>query len=182
MFRSKRPKIANFRAQYAEHLDFCNVLEKDTKHLYLLAFLLTANHKEAERCFAVTAEEAFEEQVVFKEWTRSWIKRRLIQNAVVVLSPASARNGQTRDLWDAGHCETQRECEIDIVTKLSPFERFVFVMSILEHYSNWDSALLLGCSIDKVIHARVRALRGLADVTPLQAGNGLPTRGLAVTA
>jgi DNA-directed RNA polymerase specialized sigma24 family protein len=182
LFGSKRPKIANFRAEYAKQDDFCDVFERDTKPLYLLAFLLTTNNKVAERCFALTVEEAFEEQAVFKEWARSWVKRRLIENAIEIVSAPLARNGQTRDLWNAGHSETQRECEIDIVTKLSPFERFVFVMSILERYSNRDCALLLGCSIDKVIHARMGALRRLAHFAPFQEGNRPPIRGLAVTA
>jgi hypothetical protein len=32
-------------------------------------------------------------------------------------------------------------------------------MSILERYSIWDCSLLLGCSMKKVIQARMRALR-----------------------
>jgi hypothetical protein len=93
-------------------------------------------------------EKAFKEQAVLKEWVRSWIKRRLIENAIKMVSPAFARNGQRQELWSAGQCETQRECEIDSVTKLAAFERFVFVMSILERYSDWDCALLLACSMN----------------------------------
>ena len=161
MFRSAKPKMTNFRADYANHADFCDAFKNDTKPLYLLAFLLTANRKESEECFVSTVEEAFNEQAVFKEWARSWVKRRLIENAIEIVSPASARNGQKRDLWAAGQHETQREREIDTVTKLDPFERFVFVMSILERYSNWDCALLLGCSMNRVAQTRMRALRDL---------------------
>jgi DNA-directed RNA polymerase specialized sigma24 family protein len=98
---------------------------------------------------------------VFKEWAGSWIKRRLIKTAIGIVSPASSRNCQKRDFWAAAQHDTQRECEIDAVTKLDPFERFVFVMSILERYSNWDCALLLGCSMNRVTHARMSALRRL---------------------
>jgi hypothetical protein len=164
MFRSNKQKIANFRAGYAKHADFCEVFEQDTKPLYLLAFLLTASHKESEQCFVSTVEEAFKEQAVFKEWARSWVRRRLIENAIEIVSPASARNGQKRDLWGAGQHETQKECEIDTVTKLGAFERFVFVMSILERYSNWDCSLLLECSMNKVAQARMKALRRLPDL------------------
>jgi hypothetical protein len=76
MFRTEESKTANFRADYAKHADFCEVFLRDMKPLYLLAFLLTANHKQAERCFASTLEEAFKKQAVFKEWARSWVKRR----------------------------------------------------------------------------------------------------------
>jgi DNA-directed RNA polymerase specialized sigma24 family protein len=134
------------------------------KPLYLLAFLLTANHNEAEQCFASTVEEAFKEQAMFKEWARSWVKRSLIETAIEIVSPTTGRTAENRDLWNAGPHETHRECDIDAVTKVAPMERFVFVMSILERYSNWDCALLLGCSLSKVAHARKKALRRLPDV------------------
>jgi hypothetical protein len=120
VFRSNKPKIENFRADYAKHSDFCDVFKNDTKPLYLLAFVLTANYKQSEQCFVSTVEEAFKEQGVFKEWARSWVRRRLIENAIEIVSPASARNVQKRDLWGAGQQEIQREFEIDAVTQLAP--------------------------------------------------------------
>jgi hypothetical protein len=183
VFRSNKPKIANFRAEYAKHADFCDVFNTDTKPLYLLAFLLTTNHKESEQCFVSTVEEAFKGQAVFKEWARSWVKRRLIESAIEIVSPASPRNGQKRDLWGAGQHETQRAFDIDTVTRLDPFERFVFVMSILERYSNWDCALLLGCSMNRVTHAQMSALRRLPGLTALcPRGDGLPMPRLGVIA
>jgi len=164
VFLSNHPKVANFRADYGKHADFCRVFKNNTKPLYLLAFLLTANHKESEQCFVSTVEEVSGKPAVFKEWAETWVKRRLIKNAIEIVSPASGRNGQKRDLWGAGQRETQRECEIDNVTKLDPFDRFVFVMSILERYSQWDCALLLGCSMNKVAQARMQGLRRLPDL------------------
>src|SRR6266403_942513 len=132
MLRFRKPEIAAFRADYAISADFCAVFEKDMKPLYLLAFLLTANHNEAEQCFASTVEEAFKKQAVFKEWARTWVKRKLIENAIAILSPVSARTGEKQELWKARSHETDTEGAIDAVTKLAPLERFVFVMSILE--------------------------------------------------
>jgi len=175
VFRSNKSKIVNFRADYATPVDFCDIFRNGTKHLYLLAFLLTTNHKESEQCFVSTVEKAFKEQAVFKEWVRSWVKRTLIENAIKIVLPALARNGQRRELWSAGQRETQRQCEIDSVTKLAAFERFVFVMSILERYSNWDCALLLGCSLNQVAQARMKALRRLPDLAVLVSrGNRQP--------
>jgi DNA-directed RNA polymerase specialized sigma24 family protein len=183
VFRSNKPKIADFRAEYATPVDFCDLFRDATKHLYLLAFLLTANHGESEQCFVSTVEKAFKEQAVFKEWVRSRIKRTMIENASKIVSPALARNGQRRELWSAGQRDTQRECEIDSVTKLAAFERFVFVMSILERYSNWDCALLLGCNVNQVAEARLDALRRLPDLAVhVSPGNRQPTRRLGFTA
>jgi DNA-directed RNA polymerase specialized sigma24 family protein len=75
------------------------------------------------------------------------------------VSPASTRSGGNRDLWNRGQEQTSGDNEIDAVTQLAPLERFVFVMSILERYSIWDCSLLLGCSMKKVVQARMRALR-----------------------
>jgi DNA-directed RNA polymerase specialized sigma24 family protein len=166
MLRFRKPEIAAFRADYAMSADFCAVFEKDMKPLYLLAFLLTANQNEAQQCFASTVEEAFKKQAVFKEWARTWVKRKLIENAIAILSPVSARTAEKQELWKARSYETDTEGAIDAVTKLAPLERFVFVMSILERHSNWDCALLLGCSMNKVALARRRALRRLPDLAP----------------
>ena len=167
MFRPKKPTIADFRAEFAKHADFCDVFENDTQSLYLLAFLLTTNHKQSEQCFVSTVDEVFKEPVVFKEWVRSWVKRRLIENAIEIVSPTSPRNRQKRDQWSSWKREKERECEIDTVTKLAAFERFVFVMSILERYSNWECALLLECCINNVDQARMRALCRLRDFAAL---------------
>ena len=163
MFGFTKPSVANFRADYAGHNDFCHVFKRDMKALYLLAFLLTGNHKESEQCFVDTIEEAFKKQAVFKDWVESWVRRSLIKNAIHVVSPSTARNGEKRDLWGVRQGDTQRECEIDTVTKLDPLERFVFVMSILEHHSDWECARLLGCKMDEVAQLQMKALCCLAD-------------------
>ena len=167
MFHSNKRRITNFRAEYAKQADFCGIFKQDMKPLYLLAFLLTANHKEAEQCFSSTLDEGLKEQAVFKEKAGSWVKRRLIENAIKFVSPVSTREGQKRDRWSVAQRETHGEWEIDTVTKLAPFERFVFVMSILERYSNWDCSLLLGCGANEVVQARVRALHRLPDLAAL---------------
>ncbi len=143
MFGPNKPRIASFRDEYAKQGDFCAIFKSDTKPLYLLAFFLTANHKESEQCFVSTIDDAFKERAVFKDWARPWVK------------------------WSTGQRGTQRSCEIDQVTKLATFERFVFVMSILERYSNLNCSLLLGCSMEKVAKARVGALRQLPDCSAL---------------
>jgi DNA-directed RNA polymerase specialized sigma24 family protein len=153
-------KIVGFRGDWASAADFCKIFENDTEHLYLLAFLMTANHKNAERCFTATVNAAFKEQTVFKAWAASWVKRTLIKNAIHFAS-APANGKEEREEWSAGHNGTPEDSEIDAVIQLAPAERFVFVMSILERYSDRECSLLLGCSIDRVSEIRLRALRGL---------------------
>ena len=108
LFRAEKSKIADFRARYANCADFSELLERNLKPLYLLAFLLTANHKDAERCFSMTAEECLGEQAVFKEWAQSRIKRSLIKNVIGVVSPPSSRDCEKRDFWSVEQNEAEK--------------------------------------------------------------------------
>ncbi|MGD1024697.1 MAG: hypothetical protein ABR880_18065 [Candidatus Sulfotelmatobacter sp.] len=162
MFRPKKTTIADFRADYATRADFCEVLEQDLQPLYLLAFLLTGNHEKAEQCFAMTVEEAQKEQTVFKDWTRYWIKRRLVENAVRIVSPMSGKSSERREIWTLGQQGGSTGDEINAVTQFPPLERFVFVLSILERYSHWECSVLLACSTKNVIQLQALALRRLS--------------------
>jgi small ligand-binding sensory domain FIST len=52
--------------------------------------------------------------------------------------------------------------EISAVLGLQSFERFAFILSVLEGYSDLDSALLLGCTRQALIAARIRAEENIA--------------------
>ena len=53
--------------------------------------------------------------------------------------------------------------EIEAVLRLADFDRFVFVMSVREHYSEQDCALLFGCSPRGIGEGRTRSLKELAN-------------------
>lgn len=160
MFGSEKLQTTDFQADYARRVDFCSVFEKDMDSLYKLAFLLTANHEGAERCFVEILNESFEQTRVFKDWAQNWVRRSLIRAAIRTVSPASGSYAK-RELWGQTQDTSAWGREIDAVTRLAPLERFVFVMSVLERYSAWDCSLLLGVSTKKVASAQVRALRHL---------------------
>jgi DNA-directed RNA polymerase specialized sigma24 family protein len=172
MFRFRKPAIETFRADYAQRADFSEIFENDMKRLYLLAFLLTADHEQAEHCFASTVEEAFKEPAVLKEWARSWVNRTLLEKAIAIVSPLSIQPSEKRDSRSVGRVETHGQDKLDAVARLAPLERFVFVMSVLERNSDRDCALLLGCNLTRVSQARRRALRRLADFA-----SAIPPRG-----
>jgi DNA-directed RNA polymerase specialized sigma24 family protein len=166
MFPLRKLATAVLPVGYANRADFCEVLERNTNQLYLLAFLLTANHKQAEQCFLSTVEEAFKEKAVFKNWALSWVKRSLIKCAIRTVEPATSARTEKRDFWNTAEGATPGDAEIDAVTQLAPLDRFVFVMSVLERYSAWECSLLLGCNARKVARARTRALAGLRGTGP----------------
>ena len=53
--------------------------------------------------------------------------------------------------------------ELAPVLELAPFDRFVFVLSVLERYADHDCSLLLGCSRRDVLAARARGLQQIAS-------------------
>jgi DNA-directed RNA polymerase specialized sigma24 family protein len=165
MFRPKKPENSDYRTDYAQVADFCEVFEKDMKPLYLLAFLLTANHKDAEQCFASVAQD-WEANSVFKAWIASWIKRRLVTRAIHIVFFDFARTGEQRNLWWEGAEELRVSRAVNAVTSLEDLERFVFVMSVLEGYTSRECSLLLKCAAERIVPLWVQASRRLAASDP----------------
>ena len=58
--------------------------------------------------------------------------------------------------------------EIAGIIELPAFERFAFVMSVLEHISDQECSLLLDCSRGEVSAARSRALQQMGRAARLQ--------------
>src|SRR5260370_2801588 len=60
--------------------------------------------------------------------------------------------------------EVQAYPDFARIVALNSFERFVFIMSILEKYSAQECSLFLGCFRRDVINAQATAVRHLASV------------------
>jgi DNA-directed RNA polymerase specialized sigma24 family protein len=152
--------------------------------LYLLSFLLTADHEKAEQCFVSGLEDAVNGNRVFREWARSWARRVIIKNAVKVINPrpvdGSAYSSPVSVNSNGKTLPAEHQVEIAAVLGLEPFERFVYVMTVLEGYSDQDCSLLLGCARRDVLAARSRALQQTGSVIeshfqrPLTANQGKP--------
>jgi len=145
--------------QYASRGDFCRVFYEETDSLYRLSFLLTADSEKAQQCFVSGLEDSVNGNPVFKDWARSWARRAIIQNAVRIINPRPTEENAPSDFSSDGRTLANGQPEIAAVLDLAPFERFVFVMSVLEHYSEHECSILLGCSRREVVAARIRALR-----------------------
>ncbi len=159
-------------ALYATGSGFCRVFKEDMQNLYGLSLLLTADPEKAEQCFVAGLDDCAAGNQVFKEWTRSWARRAIIKRAIRLIAPEpESANGvsQTAVLNHAKDLELQNE--ISALLDLQSFERFVFVMSVLEGYSNRECELLLGCTHQVLIAARVRALQELARLVEVQDGS-----------
>jgi hypothetical protein len=106
---------------------------------------------------------------VFKESAHLWARRSIILHAIRLLCPRpndeneSNAAGLSRLIGNAP-AEVQAFRNFARIVGLNSFERFVFIMSILEKYSAQECSLLLGCFRRDVISARTAAIRNLANV------------------
>jgi DNA-directed RNA polymerase specialized sigma24 family protein len=153
---------------YASHGDFRTIFSEDLKELFQLSFLLTRDPEKAERCLVSGLEDCVSGNRVFREWARSWAKRTIIQNAIRELKPRPNQSNSPPPgaiFPDIGRLSNgpSGRVELHAVLRLEDFERFVFVMSVLEHYSERDCVLLLGCSGREVREARARAVKELMN-------------------
>jgi DNA-directed RNA polymerase specialized sigma24 family protein len=156
---------------YATAADFEQIFMEDMSGLYLLAFLLAGSRDGAEKCFVSGVTESVRGYRVFKEWARSWARRTIILSAIRLFEPR--RNSETAEpdpatarTIDKLPLESQKE--VSAVLQLPSFERFVFVMSALEGYSDRECSILLGCAPREVTAARTRALRQLGRLMMLR--------------
>ena len=158
----------NSETRYASCEDFRRIFEEDLHSLYQLSFLLTGDHQKAERCFVAGLEDCVKEGRVFREWARTWAKRVIVKNAIRELHPLWSHSDSSapvpiifspnrQSIGPSGHFD------IDAVSGLADFERFVFVLCVLERCREHECALLLDCSDSEVREARTQAIEQLAN-------------------
>jgi len=155
--------------EYATREDFCRVFTENMNGLYQLSYLLTGDDEKAQQCFVAGLENCVKANNVFKDWARSWAKRAIIKNAIRALQPQAADSGSSLPASVVSEKDKLRiirdgHLEIDSVLALEDFERVVFVMTVLELYSDDESALLIGCSIEEIQAARICALEEIAHL------------------
>jgi len=156
-----------WQGAHATGVDFCRIFQAEMKPLYLLAFLLTADHVKAERCFLAALADATNETVVFSEFATTWSRRAIIINAIRLTAPASTQANETGDLWHGTEDDLVATRVINGLTQLSALERFAFVLSVLEGYRDSECELLLGCARGEITQARIRALQKLTTVASM---------------
>jgi hypothetical protein len=120
--------------------------------------VLTGDHEKAEQCFVAGLDDAaVNANNVFKDRADSWAKRAIIKNAIRALQPHPGAASSSTPV------APKDQPGIYNLLALGDFERFVFVMSILERYSEHECTVLLGCSVQDVRTARIRAVQQLSS-------------------
>jgi hypothetical protein len=158
--------------EYATRSDFCRIYVEQMNSLYLLSLLLTADPQKAEQCFLAAFDDSLNDNSVFKERAYLWARRSIILRAIQLLGPRPTDENESNEarlsrLNVHGHENVpavQAHPNLVGIVRLNSFERFVFIISVLEMYSHQECSLLLGCGRRDVINARTAAIRHLASV------------------
>jgi hypothetical protein len=150
------------KIHYATKEDFCRLFTNDVERLYLLSYLLTAHHEKAEQCFAASLDDCISGLSVFQEWADAWARRVIVRNAVRVMQPRPGDSAPKLCTFaaDRGSLPGIAFCDARFakVVALDDFERFIFVLSVLEGYPDHSCAILLGASRHEVRTTRIRSL------------------------
>jgi len=163
-FASKKRPGSESRNDYATHSDFCVIFREQLDRLFLLALFLTGDEISAEKCFLAAFDTCVCGNLVFKESAVSWSRRSVIKAAIGLMSPAPSDSSNPRFPDNDGNLDLEQEVHLKRVQKLPLFERFVFVMSVLERYSDYECALLLDCSRADILGARIHAFQQISKV------------------
>ena len=150
------------RNDYATHSDFCAIFREQLDSLFLLALLLAGNELIAEKCFLAAFDSCTGENRVFKESALCWSRRTIIKSAIRIVLPISGDSSLQHLLGDRNGLDLDEDASLKCVQELPLFDRFVFVMSVLEHYSDRECALLLRCACADIPPARMRAFRQMS--------------------
>ena len=144
--------------RYATVTDLFAMFDEEMHSLYLLAFLLTADHDKAEQCLVCAMGECAEWIGVFTDWAHSWSRRAVLKRAIQMIMPVPEHADKV-SIITLRASATSGDDPFAPILLLHPFERFVFVMSTLEGQSDAECAVLLRCSRRDVMMARVLALK-----------------------
>lgn len=157
--RNRRSATRQSAGEHATRGDFQRIFSEDMAGLHLLAYLLTADHQLAEQVFVGGLEDTIDGNPVFRQWARSWSQRAIVKRAIKAMapSPKEPHNGTVR--MDAQTGNEELEDLARRIANLSTFQRFVFVLSVLEGYSTMECAALLSCAPADVIAAKADAVR-----------------------
>ena len=144
--------------QYATATDFCKIFAEEMHSLYLLSFLLTADKDKAEQCFIGALGECVEGIGAFMEWSRLWARRAIMKQAILMMKPVPKDTDHWSPMSANGPATDHTNGLFAAILSLCSFERFVFVLSVLEGQSDADCLSLLRCSRREVEIARELAL------------------------
>jgi DNA-directed RNA polymerase specialized sigma24 family protein len=166
---------------YATAGEFCQIFSKNMESLYTLALALTADKATAEACLLSALEECKKTASVFRQWAHSWSRLAVIESAIRLVRPLA--NDVAEEVRVVSDDVIEKSGPVAAyVSKLKPFDRFAFVLSVLDRYSVRDCAILLKCRPQEIQRARQRAMEFMAKAGSYIAAPVQPMLGVRLSA
>ena len=148
--------------RYVTAKDACEFFTEEMHSLYLLSYLLIPDRTQAEQCLIAVLGDSVEGFRDFLDWAS-------VSLAVIAIQAAGKSGRFTTFGMVYQSSATFNQCSpsnqnkpFAAITSLGCFERFVFVMSVLEGRTDDECATLLGCCLREVVMGRQLAQRVLA--------------------
>ena len=168
-YRNLSSSAEDYGNRFATEEDFCFIFRGEMKALYLLAWLITADPANAEKCLVSGLDDCLQAANVLTGHAHSWARRMIAKNAIRILRqrpemPQAPLQHAVcpRTSRTPPHCDPY----LERVMALGEFERLVFVLCVLEGYSEADCALLIRCSPQQIGSVRGKALTQIAESSP----------------
>ena len=146
---------------------------EEMSELYLLAFMLTADKETAAECVLDAMDDYLNSSVGnLIDWVGSDGKRAVIVHAVRLVGP-KVKALHSWSLPDGTRPSIAPNYQpFAVITTLNAFERFVYVLTILEGYGEEECASVLQCLQAEVVAASKLSdqLFGLSDLEEASPG------------
>ena len=139
---------------HATATDFCAIFAEEMPSLYLLALLLTGNKDKASQCLVLGLADCGHRIGRFMERARTRARHAIVKHAISMIRPDPRSVGK-QPFFSTKEPANNR---FSAIVALDAFERFVFVMSVLEGRSDDDCRRLLRCTQQELATARVLTL------------------------
>lgn len=130
--------------------------------LYLLSFLLTADKVLAEQCFSDAMEDCAASFGALSDWASGPGKIAVIRRAVQAIRPVPKRVRSWSCVFGTKPLLSAMHQPFSTITSLGAFERFVFVLSVLEGHADAVCAALLERELADIVESRDLAHRLIA--------------------
>jgi hypothetical protein len=166
---------------YATASEFCQIFSKNMEALYTLALALTGDKAAAEQCLMLALEECKKTASVFKQWAHSWSRLAVIESAIRLVRPSANDVAGAVSVVSEEVIEKSGPAAVH-VSKMRAFDRFTFVLTVLDRYSVRDCAILLKCRPQEIKRARQRAMEYFAKAANYVAAPEQPILGAELTA
>lgn len=146
--------------------------------LYLLCFLLTSDKMLAEQCFSEAMDDYLRSPTAaLGNWARGQGRASVIGRAVQLIRPLPKQVQSWPFLPGTTPLLSAVHQPFSAITSLGAFDRFVFVLSVIEGESDEACATMLECELAQIERSRDLANRLIAAV---ETNDGIPMLGDAM--